>query len=169
MGLRQTAICLTVSLSFATGCASRRISNTIDASPETSFAGHGVEQLERGDYEVLGQAEGSDASSSWFVLWFPVGGIRTKNEIIDAAYFDAVESVPGCDALLIPRVKSRRIVIPLILVNVVIKRNKLKGRCVRILGDQERGLERGGQGAAAPAAAAAPAPAPAAIEPAPVE
>lgn len=146
MKLRRTVACLaaTLALSFAPGCArSRGISNTIDAAPESSFAGHGVEALERADYEVLGQAQGSDASSSWFVLWFPVGGIRTKNEIIDAAYFDAVESMPGCDALLIPRVKSRRIVIPLLLVNVVIKRNELKGRCVRILGDQERGVERG--------------------------
>jgi len=126
-----------------TACAPKpQIQNTLSTGSELSFAGHGVDNLHREDYEALGIAEGRDRSASWFVLWFPVGGIRSKSEIIDGAYYDAVESVPGCDGLLVPRVKSQRYLVPLLLVNVVVRRHAVKGRCFHIISDRERANER---------------------------
>ncbi len=103
--------------------------------------GRDVATLARHEYEVLGTAQGRDKTTRVFVLWFPVGQHKSPAEVWDSAYYDAVRRVEDCDGLLLPRARTKRIVIPLLLVNVIVKRTDVAGRCIRIKTDEELAAE----------------------------
>ena len=128
------------------GCAFRRSMHrsTLSSQVNIDQDGRDVATLDRSEYTVLGTAAGRDKTTRVFVLWFPVGNHKSPAEVWDSAYYDAVEHVDGCDGLLLPRAKTKRIVIPLLLVNIIVKKTALKGRCIQIKDDDE--LARSGHG-----------------------
>lgn len=92
-----------------------------------------IATLRRSEYELMGQATGQMASRQVFVLWFPVGAQKSRAELIENAYYKAAETVPGCDALLLPRTQTNTVFVPLLLVNVLSRRVTLQGRCLHLL------------------------------------
>lgn len=91
-----------------------------------------MQALSRDEYEILGVGEGEDRTVGVFILWFPAGNQKSNAELSDTAYFKAVDSQEGCDAMRMARAKTRRVVVPLLLVNVIIKSVGVKGRCIRM-------------------------------------
>ncbi|RMG95515.1 MAG: hypothetical protein D6705_13475 [Deltaproteobacteria bacterium] len=118
----------------------QRTSLTSQVSLDTG--GRDVATLQRHEYEVLGTAAGKDKTTRVFVLWFPVGQHKSASEVWDGAYYDAVHHVEGCDGLLLPRAQTKRIVVPLLLVNVIVKRTAVEGRCIRVKTDEELEAQR---------------------------
>ena len=143
-----TALVATIAVSGMAmgGCAFRRSvhRSTLSSQVTIDQDGRDVATLDRSEYTVLGTAAGRDKTTRVFVLWFPVGNHKSPAEVWDSAYYDAVEHVEGCDGLLLPRAKTKRIVIPLLLVNIIVKKTALKGRCIQIKDDDE--LARSGHG-----------------------
>lgn len=143
---------------------------TVSSQISMSSTERDIATLQRDEYEVLGTAEGKAFGRRVFILWFPVGEQMSTPELEANAAYDAVGKVKNCDEVLFPHTKNRRIVIPLLLVNVVIKKVKLRGRCVRMKHDGELGVavEAEVVDTAPTIAPAAPTVAPAPVEPAPV-
>ncbi|MEQ1569733.1 MAG: hypothetical protein ABMA64_29125 [Myxococcota bacterium] len=91
-----------------------------------------VAVLEREDYEVLDIARGSATAQQVFLLWFPVGVQKTKGDLTETAYFEAVNTVERCDAILLPYTDTRTVVVPLLVVNFVKREVQLRGRCITL-------------------------------------
>ncbi len=137
-GLRgRRAALLGLILALAPGCNLGFRKTTQSTSVSVSGAVQDIATLQRHEYEVLGQAEGAASSRAFFVLLFPIGEQKSRDTLIDDAYYAAADTVEGCDALLVPRMRTRTVVIPLVLLNVVHRSVRLKGRCVRVLGNDE--------------------------------
>lgn len=133
----------------ATGCGLLRrrnnVNTSVSSSVEVSQTGRDVATLERHEYEVLETSVGQNKNTSVFVLTLPVGGQTSHEEQVDTAYSFAVSRVPGCDALLMPRVETKRVLVPLLLVNFAFKTITVKGRCIHIKeNDALEGGEAGG-------------------------
>ncbi|EDM80864.1 hypothetical protein PPSIR1_28178 [Plesiocystis pacifica SIR-1] len=127
-----TTLGLACALALGSGCsrqlrASQSVSLSGDTSPE-------IEALEREEYEVRKSVEAEESSTQVYILWFPVGSVRTGPELYESAYFEAAES-NDCDGLILPHERVRRIVVPLIAVNIVVKKTRVRGRCVRVKDD----------------------------------
>ncbi|MCA9652862.1 MAG: hypothetical protein KC501_23285 [Myxococcales bacterium] len=138
--LRWIAIPLVLALGLPpAGCGlfRRRSSNTtnVESSVQINQQGRDVATLERDQYEVIETSIGTNKSNSVFVLTIPVGSHTTHDEQVDSAYYMAVDRIPECDALLMPRVDTRRTLVPLLLVNIVIKKTTVKGRCIHVKDD----------------------------------
>jgi len=120
------------------GIFRRRRGNTttnVQSSVEINQSGRDIATLRRGEYEVIETSIGTNKATSVFVLTIPVGSHTTHDEQVDSAYYMAVDRIPECDALLMPRVDTKRTVVPLLLVNIVIKKTTVKGRCVQVKND----------------------------------
>jgi hypothetical protein len=76
-----------------------------------------IEALKREDYNVLRTTSGSASTSRFYVLFFPIGKHKTNTELYENAYYDAVDNLPNADALILPRQKIKKFIIPLILLN----------------------------------------------------
>lgn len=150
----------------APGCGLFRrrnnVNTSVSSSVEVSQTGRDVATLERHQYEVLETSVGQNKNTSVFVLTLPVGGQTSHEEQVDTAYSFAVSRVPGCDALLMPRVETKRVLVPLLLVNFAFKTITVKGRCIHIKDDgvlegrEAGGSDTGGGGGEAEAGDAAP-------------
>lgn len=120
----------------AQGCGLFRrrnnINTSVSSSVEVNQTGRDVATLARHEYEVLTTSVGKNKSTSVFVLTLPVGGQTSHQEQVDTAYSVAVSGVPGCDALLMPRVETKRVLVPLLLINFAFKSITVKGRCIHI-------------------------------------
>ena len=141
------AIVLTVPV---TGCGLMRRGNlAASTSVEVSSGGRDIATIERGEYKLLGVGEGEAKARRWFLLWFPIGNQETQQELETNAAFDAVTDVKDCDEILFPHTKTRRLIIPLLLVTVVIKKVELRGRCIalkpdnQLRSDREADIKRG--------------------------
>jgi hypothetical protein len=122
----------------------RRRGNTttnVSSSVEVNQQGRDIATLQRDQYEVIGTSMGKDRSSLVYILTIPVGSQTSSSEGVANAYYEAVDSDPECDSLLMPRVETKRTIIPLLLVNIVIRRTHVKGRCVHIADDAPRAGE----------------------------
>ncbi len=154
------ALCLALP---TTGCGLFRrrtnVNTSVSSSVEVSQTGRDVATLERHEYEVLETSIGVSKSTSVFVLTLPVGSQTSHDEQVGSAYFQAVSREKGCDALLMPRVDTKRTLVPLLLVNLVFKRVTIQGRCIHVKEDEVLGDEGGSDtgGGGEPVAADAPA------------
>ena len=119
--------------SALSACSLRR--STLSSSVSVTGAAQEVEPLQRSEYTTMQESSGKAEGTQVLVLWFPVGIQKTRRELTEDAYFDAVGAVEGCDGLLLPRVRSRAVVIPLLLVNFINRRVELEGRCMAIKED----------------------------------
>lgn len=162
------AIPVIVGLSLpAPGCGLFRrrtnVNTSVSSSVEVSQTGRDVATLERHEYEVIETSVGQNKSTSVFVLTLPVGGQTSHQEQVDTAYSTAVSRVPGCDAILMPRVETKRVLVPLLLINFAFKTITVKGRCIHIKDDaaleggEAAGSDTGGGGGEAEPEASAPA------------
>ena len=129
---------IVASLLLTSACASVGFRKTNQSTSVSVTGGQPeIDTLYRSQYQVLDQAEGAASARQFFLLWFPVGAQKSRAALIDDAYYKAADTIEGCDALLVPRTKSKTIVIPLIFVNIVNRSVRLKGRCVRVLNNDE--------------------------------
>ena len=67
-----------------------------------------VEPLKRQDYDVLGPTKGSAGTSKFYVLFIPLGKHKSKNELYENAYYNAVDNLPNADALILCRQKNKK-------------------------------------------------------------
>jgi hypothetical protein len=121
-----------------------RMTSNVQSSVNISNGDRDLATLEREEYEVLETGVGQANAKRWFILWFPVGNHDTKAELEENAAFDAVARVKDCDEVILRHTKSKRIVIPLLLVNVVVNRLTLRGRCIAVKGDDELAAQGAG-------------------------
>lgn len=119
------------------------VNTNVSSNVEINQSGRDVATLERHEYEVIDTSIGVNKSTSVFVLTIPVGSHTSQTEQVDSAYFGAVDRVPGCDAMLMPRVETKRTLVPLLLINIVVKRTTVKGRCIHVKDDDALGLAGG--------------------------
>lgn len=127
-------------LVFASSCAltlpsykkTSQSSNVNVSSTESQ-----VEALRRDDYKVLQQTTGKASTSKVFILFLPIGKFKSESELYEDAYFDAVDNLPGADGLLLPRKKSRKLIVPLLLVNYYRKKVVVKGVGIAVNGKSE--------------------------------
>lgn len=135
--LRWIVAPLALSLSLpAFGCGLFRRNKTttnVSSNVEINQQGRDVATLRRDEYEVLDTAIGYDQSNQVYFLTIPIGSLTGASEGVDNAYFDAVASNVDCDALSMHRVQTKRIVIPLLIINIVVRKNRVQGRCIHIL------------------------------------
>lgn len=146
-----SAVC--VALVSQVGCGLRRTkqSTNVATSVVLNQNGESMQALARDEYEVLGTGEGKDNTVGVFILWFPAGNQKSNAELNDSAYFSAVDSHAGCDAMRMGRAKTRRVVIPLLLVNIIIKSVRVKGRCIRMRSLEEINADNASPASAQPA------------------
>ena len=140
--LRLGLLVLATSLTLpAIGCGLFRRRNQVNTSVSSSVSvtqtGRDLATLSRDEYEIVDTSIGEDKSTSFYVLTIPVGNQTTVEEMTDNAYYRAVDRLPECDSLLMPRASVKRTIVPLLLVNIVIKKTLVKGRCAHLKGDRE--------------------------------
>lgn len=108
---------------------------SVSTSVSVAQTGRDINTLTRGEYEVLGTTAGEAKTTRWFFLSFPVGGQTSTAEVEENAYYNAVGKVTGCDALMMAHSKHRRVIVPLLIVNVVRYEASVRGRCVSLKDD----------------------------------
>ncbi len=111
------------------------VSTSVNSSVSISQQDRDIATLQRDEYEVIETSIGANKARSIFFLTLPVGSHTTHEEQVDSAYYQAVDRIPECDALMMPRVDTKRIFVPLLIVNIVIRKTQVKGRCVHIKDD----------------------------------
>lgn len=139
-GFRWLAVPLIVGMclpSYGCGLFRRRGNTTtnVQSSVEINQQGRDVATLEREEYEVIDTSIGTSKSTSVFFLTLPVGNHTTGDEQVDAAYYNAVDRIPECDALMMPRVTTKRTLVPLLIVNIMVRKTTVKGRCLHVKDD----------------------------------
>jgi hypothetical protein len=96
-----------------------------------------IATVKRSEYTLLSNAEGKASEVQWFVLWFPVGTHKSHAQIHDDAFYKAADNVEGCDSILFARTRMRTVFVPTLFVNVLSRQLTLKGRCIRLLDNDE--------------------------------
>jgi hypothetical protein len=128
-----------LALASLAGCGfGYRKTNLSSSVTVTEDSTQDIAALQRDDYKVLESAHGQAQTQQWFVLWFPVGTQKTRAELFDDAVYAAIDTVEGCDALLLPHATTHTVVVPLLAVNVVTRRITLAGRCITLATDEQR-------------------------------
>jgi hypothetical protein len=133
----QHYLLLMILSSLLTSCAMtlpsvRKTNQSTEVS--ISNAQSQVEPLARDEYEVLGTTSGKAKSTQFYILFFPIGKHKTATELYENAYFEAVENLPNADGILLPRQKSKRLFIPLLLVNYSRREIEVSGVGISIKG-----------------------------------
>ena len=77
-----------------------------------------IEALKKDDYTVLRKTTGKASTKRFYILFIPVGKHKSNSELFDNAYYNAIENIPNADALILPRQKIKKSIIPLILLNI---------------------------------------------------
>ncbi len=96
-----------------------------------------VEPLRRDDYEVLKKTSGSSSTSKFYLLFFQIGKGKSDEALYENAYDDALDNLPGADALLLPRRNSHRFTVPLIVVNYFHKKVVVSGVGISVKGKKQ--------------------------------
>lgn len=131
--LAFTVLVLSCLPTFGCGLLSRgRNTTNVSSNIEINQQGRDVATLKRSQYEVIDTSIGEDKAASFFLLTIPVGKQTSKEESVGSAHYNAVDRIPECDALMMPRVDVKRTIIPLLLVNIVVRKTRVKGRCINI-------------------------------------
>lgn len=91
-----------------------------------------VEPLKRSEYETLKTTKGHASSSTFYLLFFPIGRHKTNAELYDNAYYEAVENAGNADGLLLPRQRHRKLFIPLLIVNYSRRDVSVSGLAIKI-------------------------------------
>jgi hypothetical protein len=122
---------------FLTSCSVtlpsfRRTQVNTDISMTTAV--QQIEPLRREDYDILGPTSGKAGTSRFYVLCIPFGKFKSGAELYENAYYEAVANLQGADALLLPRQKHKKILIPLILVNYYRKEVEVSGVGISVRG-----------------------------------
>ncbi len=107
-------------------------SNTNVSSSVSINSTRDLATLQRHEYDVHAVAQGKARTASLFFLTFPFGNHKTKEEVVETAYYNAMNDTPNCDTLQTPRASVKRVIIPLILFNITIKTAEVRGRCVKL-------------------------------------
>lgn len=128
----------------APGCGlfrRRRGNGDTSVSTNVSVAqtGRDINTLSRDEYEVLATTAGESKATRWFFLSLPVGGQTSSAEVEENAYYNAVGKVTGCDALMMAHPQHRRVIVPLLIINVVRYEASVRGRCVALKDDLQLG------------------------------
>ncbi|MEM6991291.1 MAG: hypothetical protein AAF721_12355 [Myxococcota bacterium] len=113
------------------------VSTSANSSVEVNNQGRDLATLSRDEYEIIETSIGEDKQTSVFILTIPVGQQTSRDEAADSAYYAAVDRIPECDVLMMPRVSVDRVLIPLLLVNIVVRKTRVKGRCAHLKGEKE--------------------------------
>ncbi len=124
------------------GCGlfrNRRNSGNTSVATSVSVAqtGRDTATLSRDEYEMLDSTSGKAKATRWFFLTVPLGAQTSANEVEENAYYQAVGKVSGCDALMMAHPKHRRIVVPLLIVNIVRYEAEVRGRCMSLKDDPQ--------------------------------
>ncbi len=144
--LRSLLVLLVLVPPLGCGLLGRGRSTTqVSSNVEINQQERAVATLQRHEYDVIETSIGEDKSTSVFFVTLPVGKQTTKDESVGSAHYNAVDRIPECDALMMPRVDVKRVVIPLLLVNIVVRKTRVKGRCINI----NDGVESAASGPAA--------------------
>ncbi|OIN60376.1 hypothetical protein [Arsenicibacter rosenii] len=105
-----------------------------------------VEPLKRSEYETLKTTKGHASSSTFYILFFPIGRHKTNAELYDNAYYEAVENVGNADGLLFPRQRHRKLFIPLLIVNYSRRDLSVTGLAIKIKSqDRNAGAQKIGE------------------------
>lgn len=100
-----------------------------------------IEALKRDDYDVMKTTMGKASSSTFYLLFFPIGKHKSSEEIYNNAYYKAVENLPGADALILPRTKNKKFFIPLLLINYSRRTTEVSGLGVSVKGKQNNNAD----------------------------
>ena len=119
----------------------RRRSEASSTSVQVSSSGRDIATIERAEYGLLSVGAGEAKSRRWFLLWFPIGSQETQQELEANAAFDAVTHVKDCDEVLLPHTETKRFIIPLLLITIVVKKVQLRGRCIALKPDDQLLIE----------------------------
>jgi len=114
-----------------------KISTNVSSNVEINEQGRDLATLTRDEYEIIETSIGEDKQVGVFVFTLPVGQQTTKEEGAASAYYAAVDRIPECDALMSPRVSVKRTLIPFLLINIVIRKTRVKGRCAHFIGERD--------------------------------
>ena len=93
-----------------------------------------IEALKRDEYDVMKTTTGKASSSTFYLLFFPIGKHKSGEELYNSAYYKAVENLPNSDALILPRTKNKKFFIPLILINYSRRTTEVSGLGVSVKG-----------------------------------
>lgn len=130
----------------------RGVNTNVSSNVEVNQQGRDIATLSRDEYEIVDTSIGEDKQVGVYLLTIPLGQQTSKDEGVDSAYYAAVDRLPECDSLLMPRVSVKRVLIPLLIVNIVIRKTRVKGRCVHLKAERngvanERGVVASAQDA----------------------
>lgn len=106
--------------------------NNTNVTSSVSITDGPFEQFKRSEYKLMSNATGVSETRQVYILFFPLGRVKNDKELEQNAYFNAMAEAPNADAIILPRVKTSKVVIPLILVNYYSKRVTLTGRAVKL-------------------------------------
>ncbi|MFM2386961.1 MAG: hypothetical protein RL660_1718 [Bacteroidota bacterium] len=104
----------------------------VQSNVTVSDASSQVEPLKYSEYTVLKSTKGTATTNKVYFLFIPLGKTKTDAELYENAYFDAVESCEGADALILPMRKSKKLTIPLLIINYQRKQVTVKGVGVQV-------------------------------------
>lgn len=124
------------------GCGlfrNRRNSGNTSVATSVSVAqtGRDTATFARDEYEMLDSTSGEAKATRWFFLTVPLGAQTSADEVEENAYYQAVGKVTGCDALMMAHPKHRRVVVPLLIVNIVRYEAEVRGRCISLKDDPQ--------------------------------
>jgi hypothetical protein len=115
----KTVFLLSAFLMILSSSCSIALPSRISQKSETTIHNNApqIEPLKRKDYTVLRQTKGKASTNRYYILFFPVGKYKSNEELYENAYDCAVGNLPDADALILPRQKTKKLTIPLILLN----------------------------------------------------
>ncbi len=130
MTLFFQAMALAILLTSLSACSTSRTAPQ-EMSVDSNIR---ISELKREDYEVLPEVKGTSKSTKVFFLFIPFSG-KSKEKMKRQAYNRAVAQASECDGIIRPRYEEKKIVIPLIIFNIVIRQTHAYGKGFRIKTD----------------------------------
>lgn len=133
----------TMALLFFASCSVSIPRRTnINTEVSTNNASSQIEALKRSEYDVLSNTSGKASSSQIYFLFFPIGKVKSLSELYENAYYNAVDNLPNADGIILPRQKSKKLVIPLILINYTRKEIEVSGVGISVKGKTAAPVEK---------------------------
>jgi hypothetical protein len=130
-----STLCFVAAVTILQSCALTMPSvrkTSVQSNVTVSDASTQVEPLKFAEYNVLKSAKGTASTNKVYFLFIPLGKTKTDAELYENAYYDAVESCEGADALILPMRRSKKLTIPLLIINYQRKQVTVKGVGVQV-------------------------------------